>query len=89
MAITQKQKDAAKAYRVRLMTAARAGGYTPSKRTGTGLTQKKTSKHGTTYYYQAWNTLSGAQKADRLKYSRDYSKRTRMEAAAYRAEHGK
>lgn len=88
MALTAKQKAAAKAYRERLMAAARAGGYEPKRREGSGLTQKRTSRHGTTYYYQPWNTLTGAQKAKRLAYSREYSQRTRAQAAAYRAEHG-
>lgn len=88
MALTEKQKQRAKEYRNRLMAAARAGGYVPKKREGSGLTIKKTSKHGTTYYYQPWSTLSAEQKAKRLAYSRENARKVRAEAAAYRREHG-
>ena len=88
MALTEKQKRRAKEYRAKLMAAARAGGYTPQKRTGMGLTQKRTSRHGTTYYYQPWSSLTAEQKAKRLSYSRENSRKIRAEAAAYRKEHG-
>lgn len=87
MALTEKQKAAAKAYRDRIMAAAQAGGYQPKKRTGLGLSEKRTSKHGTTYYYQPWASLSNEQKAKRLAQSRKYAAETRALAAAYRAEH--
>ena len=88
MALTAKQKERAKEYRQRLMAAAKAGGYVPKKRVGTGATQKRTSSRGTTYYYQPWSSLTAEQKQKRLAYSRDYSRRVRAEAAAYRREHG-
>ncbi len=87
MALTEKQKARAKEYRERLMGFAKAGGYEPKKREGSGLTQKRTSKHGTTYYYQPWDTLSGEQKAKRIAYSKGYARKVRQEAAAYRREH--
>ena len=87
MALTEKQKARAKEYRERLMGFAKAGGYVPTKREGKGLTIKKTSKTGTTYYYQPWKTLSKEQKAKRIAYSKDYARKVRAEAAAYRREH--
>jgi len=87
VALTEKQKARAKEYRERLMGYAKAGGYEPKKREGKGLTIKKTSKTGTTYYYTPWATLSPEQKASRIKYSKDYARKVRAEAAAYRREH--
>ena len=88
MALTDKQKAASKARRDKIMAAAKQGGYIPQKREGKGLSIKKTSKTGTTYYYQPWDTLDQAQKDKRIKYSKDYAAKTRAEARAYRAEHG-
>lgn len=87
MALTEAQKARAKEYRERLMAYAKQGGYVPKKREGYGLTIKKTSKHGTTYYYQPWNTLSDEQKAKRIEYSKEYAAKVRKDAAAYRREH--
>lgn len=87
MALTQAQKDRAKKYRETLMAHAKAGGYVPKKREGKGLTIKKVSKRGTTYYYQPWETLTKEQKAARIQYSKDYAARVRAQAAAYRREH--
>ena len=88
MALTQKQKDAAKARREKLMEYAKQGGYTPRPRVaGTGNTIKKTSKTGTTYYYQPWGTLNPEQKAKRLEYSKRWGAETRAMAAAYKREH--
>ncbi len=87
MALTAKQKARAKEYRERLMGFAKAGGYEPKKREGKGLTIKKTSKTGTTYYYQPWGTLTAEQKAKRIAYSKGYAAKVRREAAAYRREH--
>jgi len=87
MALTPAQKARAKEYRERLMGFAKAGGYEPKKREGKGLTIKKTSKRGTTYYYQPWDTLSAEQKAKRIEYSKDYAARVRTQARRYRAEH--
>ncbi len=89
MALTDAQKARAKEYRERLMGFAKAGGYEPKKREGSGLTQKRTSKRGTTYYYQPWDTLTAEQKAKRIAYSKDYASRVRRDAAAYRREHPK
>jgi len=89
MALTAAQKARAKEYRERLMGFAKAGGYEPKKREGLGLTIKKTSRRGTTYYYQPWNTLSDEQKAKRIEYSKGYAAKVRRDAAAYRREHPK
>lgn len=88
MALTDKQKAAGKARRDKIMAAAKAGGYVPQKREGKGLSIKKTSKSGTTYYYQPWKTLDAEQKAKRIAYSKKYAAETRAQARAYRAEHG-
>ena len=87
MALTQAQKDAAKRRRDRIMSAAKAGGYVPQKKAGTGATIKKTSSHGTTYYYTPWDKLSGDQKRKRIEYSKKYAAETRALARAYKAEH--
>ena len=89
MALTDKQKAASKARRDKIMAAAKQGGYVPQKREGSGLSIKKKSKSGTTYYYQPWKTLTPEQKAKRIAYSKDYAAKTRAEARAYRAEHGR
>ena len=89
MALTPSQKAASKARRDKIMAAAKAGGYVPQKREGSGLSIKKTSKTGTTYYYQPWKTLTQEQKDKRIKYSKEYAAKTRAEARAYRAEHGR
>lgn len=88
MAMTQAQKERAKRYRENLMAAAKAGGYTPQRRQGTGKSIKKVSKSGTTYYYTPWKELSRDEKEKRLAYARESAARTRAEARAYRAEHG-
>lgn len=88
MALTPSQKASAKARRDKIMAAARAGGYVAQKREGKGLSIKKKSKSGTTYYYQPWNTLDAGQKAKRIAYSKKYAAETRAQARAYRAEHG-
>lgn len=87
MALSAKQKARAKEYREKLMGYAKAGGYEPKKREGKGLTIKKTSRKGTTYYYQPWSTLTQEQKDTRIQQSKDYSRKIRLQAAAYRAEH--
>lgn len=87
MALTEKQKARAKEYRERLMGFAKAGGYEPKKREGKGLTIKKVSKRGTTYYYQPWGTLTDEQKAKRIEYSKKYAADVRAQARAYRREH--
>lgn len=79
---------AAKAYRDRIKEFAKAGGYVPKERApGSGQTIKKTSKAGTTYYYQPWSTLTDDQKAKRLAQARERMARERADAAAYRKEH--
>lgn len=88
MALTQAQKDAAKRRRDKIMAAARAGGYVPQRRVGTGATEKRTSKKGTTYYYTPWSKLSADQKAKRIAQSKKYAANVRAQAAAYRREHG-
>jgi hypothetical protein len=80
---------AAKERRTRILEHARAGGYTPQRRVGSGLTVKKVSKNtGMTYYYTPWSNLSPDQKAKRLDQSRKYARETRELARAYRQEHG-
>lgn len=81
--------ETAKAYRDRLKEFAIKGGYVPKERTpGAGHTEKRTSKTGTTYYYQPWSTLTDEQKATRLAQARERMARDRADAAAYRKEHG-
>ena len=87
MALTQKQKDAAKKRRDRIMEAAKAGGYIPQKRVGTGATEKRVSKKGTTYYYTPWAKLTPDQKKKRIEQSKKYAAQTRALARKYRAEH--
>ncbi len=78
----------AKAYRERLMEAAKAGGYEPKPRAaGTGASEKRTSKKGTTYYYTPWSSLTEEQKATRLAQARTRAKTERELAARYKAEH--
>ncbi len=79
---------AAKAYRERIMEFAKKGGYEPKPRAeGTGLTEKRTSKTGTTYYYQPWSTLTDEQKKTRLAQARERAARDREMARKYREEH--
>lgn len=79
---------AAKAYRERIMEFAKKGGYEPKPRAeGTGLTEKRTSKTGTTYYYQPWSTLTDEQKKKRLAQARERAARDREMARKYREEH--
>ena len=87
MALSQAQKDAAKRRRDKIMAAAKAGGYIPQKRVGKGTTIKKTSTHGTTYYYTPWNKLTADQKRKRIDYSKKYARETRALARAYKEEH--
>ncbi len=78
----------AKAYRDRIMDFAKQGGYEPKpKSEGTGLTEKRTSKTGTTYYYQPWSTLTDDQKKTRLAQARERSAKDRELARKYREEH--
>lgn len=80
--------ETAKAYRERLMEFAKKGGYVPKpKAEGTGLTEKRTSKTGTTYYYQPWSSLTEEQKKTRLAQARDRAARDRDMARKYREEH--
>jgi len=80
----------AKAYRERLMEYAKKGGYEPKpKAEGTGLTEKRTSKTGTTYYYQPWSSLTDEQKKTRLAQARERAARDREMARLYREEHPK
>ncbi len=88
MPLTQAQKDAAKARRERIMAAAKKGGYVPQKRVGLGLTIKKVSRTGTTYYYTPWKTLTPEQKRKRIEYGKRYAAEQRRMARAYREEHG-
>jgi len=82
--------EAAKAYRERLMEFAKKGGYVPKpKAEGTGLTEKRTSKKGTTYYYQPWSTLTDEQKKTRLAQARGRAAGDREMARKYREEHPK
>lgn len=79
---------AAKAYRERIMEFAKLGGYEPKPRAkGTGLTEKRTSKKGTTYYYQPWSSLTDEQKKTRLAQARERAARDREMARKYREEH--
>jgi len=79
---------AAKAYRDRLMEFAKKGGYVPKpKAEGTGFTEKRTSKTGTTYYYQPWSSLTDEQKKTRLAQARSRAARDRDLARRYREEH--
>jgi hypothetical protein len=55
---------------------------------GGGVTVKKTSKSGKTYYYQPWASLTEAQKKDRISKSLVYAKKNRDYARRYKAEHG-
>ena len=78
----------AKAYRERIMEFAKKGGYEPKPRAeGTGLTEKRTSKTGTTYFYQPWSTLTDEQKKKRLAQARERAARDREMARKYREEH--
>ena len=77
----------AKERRDKVMAAAVAGGYIPKKRTGTGTTEKRTSKTGKTYYYTPWNKLSGEQKDARLAQARGRMKDERALARKYKEEH--
>lgn len=80
--------ETAKAYRERIMEFAKKGGYVPKpKAEGTGLTEKRTSKKGTTYYYQPWSSLTDEQKKARLAQARDRAARDREMARLYREEH--
>lgn len=88
MALTQAQKDAAKRRRDKIMEAAKRGGYEPQKREGTGMSEKRTSKKGTTYYYTPWSKLTKDQKDKRIEQSKKYAANTREMARRYRAEHG-
>lgn len=77
--------EAARERRRRIMEAARAGGYVPRpRRVGAGITEKRTSSTGKTYYYTPWSKLTPEQKAARLEYAR----REREYAKAYKREHG-
>jgi len=82
-------KEAAKKRRDELMEYAKAGGYVPKVRTpGSGNTEKRTSKKGTTYYYTPWSSLDPEQKAKRLEQARERTARDREDAKKYREEHG-
>lgn len=82
-------KEAAKKRRDQIMEYAKAGGYVPKERTpGSGNTEKRTSKKGTTYYYTPWGSLTPEQKATRLAQARDRTARDRDDAKKYREEHG-
>lgn len=87
-AAKRKLLDSAKARRERVMAAARAGGYTPQRRTGTGTSQKRVSKTGKTYYYQPWASLDEATKQKRLASARKNAQETRRLAQLYKQEHG-
>ncbi len=87
MPLTQAQKDAAKRRRERIMAAAKAGGYVPQKREGTGATIKKVSAKGTVYYYTPWASLTAEQKRTRIEQSKRHAAKTRALARAYRIEH--
>ena len=79
---------AAKARRELIMEFAKKGGYEPKVRApGTGLTEKRTSKTGTTYYYQPWSTLSEETKAARLAQARERAARDRELVRKYKEEH--
>lgn len=89
MALTQEQKNRAKLYRDKIKTAAIAGGHVfKAKGQGNGQTVKKVSKNGKEYYYQPWNTLTAAQKKERISKSLDYARNTREMARKYKVEHG-
>jgi len=78
----------AKQYRDRIKAAAIAGGHVfKEKGAGTGTTVKKTSKTGTTYYYQPWSQLSQEQKDARLASARKRNADDRALAAKYKLEH--
>jgi len=78
----------AKAYRERIKEFAKKGGYEPKPRAeGTGLSEKRTSKTGTTYYYQPWSTLTDEQKKTRLAQARERAAKDREMARMYREEH--
>lgn len=88
MALTPEQKARAAAYRAKIKAAAQAGGYQFKERTpGAGTTIKKVSKTGKIYYYQPWDTLTPAQKKDRVNKSLEYAARNREMARRYKQEH--
>lgn len=76
--------EAAKERRERMKQFAMAGGYTPTKRTGMGLSELRVSKTGKTYRYIPWTNLTEEQKADR----REYARQQREYAKAYKREKG-
>ena len=79
--------EKAKERRDKLMEFAKAGGYEPKKRVGTGVTEKRTSKSGKTYYYTPWGKLTEDQKDQRLAQARDRMKEERALARKYKEEH--
>lgn len=80
--------EGARARRQRIMDAARAGGYVPQRRVGTGATIKKTSaKTGKEYYYTPWENMSPERKQKAIDYSKDYGRKIRADARAFREEH--
>ena len=81
-------KETAKAYRDRIREFAIKGGYVPKERKpGTGLTEKRTSKSGKTYYYTPWGALTKEQKDARLAAARARMAEDRELAKKWREEH--
>jgi hypothetical protein len=89
VALSPEQKARAAAYRTKIKAAAEKGGHVfKQKGVGGGVTVKKTSKTGKEYYYQPWNTLTEAQKKDRIAKSLDYARKNREMARQFKIEHG-
>lgn len=89
MALSPEQKARAASYRAKIRAAAQAGGHIfKQKGVGGGVTVKKMSKTGKEYYYTPWNTLTDAQKKERIAKSLEYAAKTRQMAKQYKIEHG-
>jgi hypothetical protein len=86
--LTPEQKARAAAYRATIRQAAIAGGHVfKQKGVGGGVTVKKISKSGKSYYYQPWTSLTPEQKRSRIAKSLEYARTNREQARMYKIEH--